>query len=42
MTQSFNHTAELSIPVAMPVKEAKTEIKTKPVIVETKKSEYSM
>ena len=34
ITQTFNPIVELAIPKAIPIKEAKAEIKTYPVIVE--------
>ena len=42
ITQIFNPTAELAIPKGMPTNEAKEEIETQAVIVQTKISKCSM
>ena len=36
MAEMFNPIAELIIPIGIPIKEAKVEMKTQPVIVEVK------
>ena len=41
ITQIFNPVAELVIPIGLPSKEAKAEMETHPVIVESKISENS-
>ena len=41
ITQIFNPVAELVIPIGLPTKEAKAEMETHPVIVESKISENS-
>ena len=42
ITQIFNATAELVMPIGIPAKEAKAEMQTHPVTVETKISKYSI
>ena len=42
IAQIFNPIAELVIPIGIPSKETKTEIKTQPVIVKAKIGKYSI
>ena len=40
--QTFNHIAELLIPIGTPIKEAKAEMETHPVTVEINISKFSV